>query len=165
METQTPREANTVLQGKPLEAYLNDHLAGSTGGLELARKMVHESNDVSERTILQDITREIEEERVILKDTLRALSCKESSAKKAAGWLAEKVAAVKLSPALHDPGLTRILELEALSTGVTGKRCLWQNLNLLRSKDERLEPFDFAALRRLAETQLARLDSLRERLV
>ncbi len=165
METQTSRQASTVLQGKPLEVYLNDHLAGSTGGLELVRKMVHESNDASERAVLEDIAREIEEERDILKDTIHVLSCKESSTKKAAGWLAEKVTALKLSPALHDPGLTRILELEALSTGVAGKRCLWQNLNLLRSKDERLEPFNYASLRRLAEEQLARLDSLRERLV
>jgi hypothetical protein len=165
METQATHDANSVLRGKPLETYLNDHLAGSTGGLELARKMVHESNDASERTVLEDIAREIEEERVILKDTIRVLSCKESSAKKVVGWLAEKAAAVKLNPALHDPGLTRILEFEALSTGVAGKRCLWQNLNLLRSKDERLEPFNYASLQRLAEAQLARLDSLRERLV
>lgn len=155
----------TALRGKQLEVYLNDHLAGSTGGLELARKMVQESNDERERSVLGVIANEIQEERDILKDTISALSCKENPIKKATGWLAERVAGLKLSPALHDPGLTRILEIEALSTGVAGKRCLWQNLSWLQAKDERLQRFDFADLKHLAETQLERLDSLRERLV
>jgi hypothetical protein len=115
--------------------------------------------------VLEDIVREIEEERDVLKDTMRSTECKESAAKKAAGWLTEKVAELKLSPSLHDPGLTRVLELEALTSGVAGKRCLWQNMNLLRAKDERLQKFDFAALRRLAESQMERLESLREELI
>jgi hypothetical protein len=156
---------DTALRGKQLEAYLNDHLAGSTGGLELARKMVRESDNPLERAVLEDIVREIEEERDVLKDTLQSVDGKESATKKAAGWLAEKVAELKLSPSLHDPGLTRVLELEALTSGVAGKCCLWQNLNLLRAKDQRLGKFDFAALRRLAESQLVRLESLREALI
>ncbi len=155
----------TALQGKHLETYLNDHLAGSTGGLELVRRMAREFDDTQERAVLEDIAREIEEERDVLKSTMRSLDCKESSAKKAAGWLADKVAELKLSPSLHDPELSRLLELEALSAGVAGKRCLWQNLSRVRERDERVRGFDYGALRRVAETQMERLDVLRQRLV
>lgn len=156
---------DTALQGKPLETYLNDHLAGSTGGLELVRRMARQSEDTQEKTVLEDIAREIEEERAVLKDTMRSLDCSESAAKKAAGWLLDKLSEVKLSPSLHDHDLARVLEFEALSAGVAGKRCLWKNLSLLRSKDERVQQFNYAALGRLAESQIERLDTLRERLV
>jgi hypothetical protein len=53
--------------------------------------------------------------------------------------------------------LSRLLELEGLETGVTGKRSLWQVLGRAFADDERVASFDFAALVARADEQLAGL--------
>jgi hypothetical protein len=102
---------------------------------------------------------------------LRALDVDRSPAKPAGAWLLEKVSRLKLNGQLrgYSP-LSRLLELEGLEMGITGKRSLWQVLGRAFAVDERVAGFDFAALMARADEQLAglrerRLATVREALV
>src|SRR5215210_7327065 len=59
--------------------------------------------------------------------------------------------------------LGRMLELEALITGVSGKLSLWRALKAIAPSDPRLDAAALAALERRAEAQLGRLHELRDR--
>jgi hypothetical protein len=102
---------------------------------------------------------------------LLGLSFHRSPAKPAGAWLLEKVSRLKLNGQLrgYSP-LSRLLELEGLEMGITGKRSLWQALGRAFADDERVAGFDFAALVARADEQLAglrdrRLAAVREALV
>jgi hypothetical protein len=87
------------------------------------------------------------------------VDARRSRFKPALAWSAEKVGRLKLNGQLtgYSP-LSRLLELEGLTIGVTGKRALWQSLADLAARDERLAGFDFPALVRRADAQLEGLE-------
>jgi hypothetical protein len=115
-----------------LGTYLNDHLAGSTLGVELAR-------------FLTEIEKEIEEDRETLKQIMDRVGVGQDKKKQAFGWVGEKLGRLKPNNRLfgYSP-LSRVIELEGLSLGIEGKRCLWQALNV--TNEPRLAEFDFEAL-------------------
>ena len=139
-----------------LDIYLNDHLAGATVGLALARRAAAENAGTSLGDFLEQLSREIAEDRETLEAVMARLDVDRSSAKPAAAWLMEKVGRLKLNGQLrgYSP-LSRLVELEALETGVTGKRCLWQALSQALLGDVRLQELDFSALIARAERELA----------
>ncbi|HSO97036.1 MAG TPA: hypothetical protein VLV81_13465 [Acidimicrobiia bacterium] len=76
-----------------------------------------------------EIVEEIAADRRTLIDLQRRLGAQRSGVKAGAGWLAQKLALVKLSPLMtRDPALSRFLELEALGLGIAGKVALWSAL-------------------------------------
>ena len=154
-----------------LDIYLNDHLAGSTLGVELSRRVASENRGSEYAAFLERLCREIVEDRRTLEEVLRALDVDRSPAKPPGAWLLEKVSRLKLNGQLrgYSP-LSRLLELEGLEMGITGKRSLWQALGRAFADDERVAGFDFAALVARADEQLAglrdrRLAAVREALV
>lgn len=138
-----------------LDIYLNDHLAGATLGVELSRRAASENEGTELGDFLQRLHREIAEDRGVLEGVMAALAVDSSPAKPAGAWLLEKAGRLKLNGQLrgYSP-LSRLAELEALQTGVTGKRSLWQALDRTFPGDERLARFDFDALIRRADEQL-----------
>jgi len=138
-----------------LDIYLNDHLAGATAGLELARRAARENAGTSLGDFLQQLTQEIAEDKATLETLMTRLDVDRSPAKPAGAWLLEKLGRLKLNGQLrgYSP-LSRLVELEALETGVTGKRCLWQALAHTLSDDVRLQQFDFPALIARADREL-----------
>jgi hypothetical protein len=143
--------------------YLNDHLAGATGGLELARR-AHGANRGTEfEAPLARLAAEIAEDRDALVDVMARLGVARDPVKVWAGWLAEKVARLKLNGRIagYSP-LSRVIELEALALGVEGNRALWRALAAEVAGDARLEGVDLAALGRRAERQRRLIE--RERL-
>jgi hypothetical protein len=143
-----------------LAVYLNDHLAGSLAGLELARR-ARDSNQGSElgRT-LDELATEIEAERATLREVMESLGIAVSRFKPAGAWLGEKLGRLKLNGQLRGySDLSRVVELEGLCLGVRGKRLLWQALE--QSAGPALPEFDFAALGAQAEAQAADLDTAR----
>jgi hypothetical protein len=126
----------------PLSIYLNDHLAGSAAGVELARRM----GDAA-------LTKEIEEDRETLVDVMRRLEVDTDEARQALAWIGEKALRVKPGGRLHD--------LEALSLGVEGKRLLWEALRHARADDPRLDGIDLAALSARAQSQRSRVEDQR----
>jgi hypothetical protein len=113
-----------------LATYMNDHLAGSTAGRELARRLAA-SNRGSERfgPPTEQLAREVQEDREALLAMMGALEVGVDRAKVVAGWAAEKVGRVKLNGRLfsYSP-LSRLLELEGLTLGVRGKLAIWEAL-------------------------------------
>lgn len=143
-----------------LTTYLNDHFAGSTGGLDLARRAA-ESNDGTELgTVLARVAAEIEEDRAVLRSVIDTLDAQPNPAKAAVAWAGEKAARLKPNDQMtgYSP-LSRMIELEGLSLGIEGKRLLW--LVLAERDDPRLEAFDFAELARRAERQRDELEPFR----
>lgn len=143
-----------------LAIYLNDHLAGSTVGVELARR-ARGANEGSELGQLLDrLVREIEEDRDTLGAVMDAVGAGRDSLKKAAAWIGEKGGRMKLNGQLigYSP-LSRLVELEGLSLGIEGKSRLWAMLRELA--DPRLSSFDFEALSQRAERQRSELEPFR----
>ena len=144
---------------KLLSTYLNDHLAGSTVGVELARRAAGSNEGTDLGAFLSRLATEIEEDRDTLLAIMDRLGVKKDRAKVAAGWAGEKVGRLKPNNRLfgYSP-LSRVIELEGLALGVEGKRSLWQVLAELR--EPRLAEFDFDAL---LERARAQRDQLQER--
>jgi hypothetical protein len=116
-----------------LAIYLNDHLAGATGGVELARRL-RDSNeqDAIFGEPLRRVCEEIEADRAALERIIERLGYSRSTIKPAGAWVAEKLGRLKLNGQLrgYSP-LSRLLELEGLLIGITGKIGLWQTLGEL----------------------------------
>ena len=138
---------------KYLPIYLNDHYAGSTLGVELAKRAAKNSADNAEfGPPLATLATEIDEDRDALKRIMGRLDVSEDRIKASIFWLGEKVGRLKPNgELLHFSPLSRVVELEGLHIGITGKLAMWEALRQLFG--ERLESFDFGALVERAESQ------------
>jgi cell division protein FtsB len=121
-----------------LEIYLNDHLAGACGGVELARRLrASNRDDAVFGETLSRVCAEIEADRTVLEQVIEELGYSRSKVKPAAAWLAEKLGRLKLNGQLHGYSpLSRLIELEGLLIGITGKIGLWQTLTELGAGED-----------------------------
>jgi hypothetical protein len=146
--------------GELLAIYLNDHLAGATLGVELARRLRTSNEDDPEfGPVLTEVCAEIEADRETLKAVMDRLGAGQSKLKPLAASLGERLGRLKLNGRLwgYSP-LSRLDELELLQIGVVGKRRLWRALEHTRASD--LPDFDLGALAGRATEQLGRLEAL-----
>jgi hypothetical protein len=119
-----------------LGIYLNDHLAGATAGLELAKRVLQATEGTDLGTFMRRLVEEIEEDRETLRNVMAEVDAGEDRLKVAGGWIAEKLGRLKLNgEILGESPLSRVLELESLSLGVEGKRLMW--VALLHARTER----------------------------
>ena len=130
-----------------LGVYLNDHLAGSAAGTELAEKL-RDNNQGSELgNVAAALHRDISQDRASLEELMGRLDIERHPVKEAAGWLLERLSRLRLNPALTGSAdLTRLMETEALSLGIEGKLALWLALKSVAASDERLAATDFDRL-------------------
>jgi hypothetical protein len=144
-----------------LAIYLNDHLAGSTGGVELARRTRSSNEGTQFGAPLAEICREIEGDRETLEAVMEELEVGRSRLKPALGRLGEKLARLKPNGQVrgYSP-LSRVVELEGLVLGITGKLRLWRLLDELVGKDAAA---DFPALIARAEEQRTAVEALQLR--
>jgi hypothetical protein len=145
-----------------LDVYLNDHLAGATGGIELCRRARRENAGTDLGAFLGGLLEEIVEDRRALEEITVRLGADRSPLKPAAAWALEKAGRLKLNGQLrgYSP-LSRLVELEALQAGVSAKRSLWQTLRAAFPDDKRLRGLDLDALIERAERQMTGLESQR----
>ena len=143
-----------------LSIYLNDHFGGATGGYELAKRAAGANEDNEYGAALNQLVEELESERETLRALIEELGYSVDPLKAGAGWVAEKFGRLKLNGSLlsYSP-LSRLIELEGLTIGVTGKLSMWRNLRA--SIGPNVASVDLDALITQAESQLARLDPLR----
>ena len=129
---------------KLLGIYLNDHLAGSTAGLELAKRAASSNEGTRLGDFLEGLVTEIESDRETLKAMMDHLGVGQDRIKVPAAWAAEKVGRLKPNGQLtgYSP-LSRVVELEGLALGVTGKLGLWR---ALAATGEDLSSFDLEGL-------------------
>lgn len=149
-----------VIERRLLAIYLSDHLAGATGGVELARRARASNRGTKLGKALEQVCAEIEADRATLERVIERLGVKRNRPKVAGAWVAEKLGRLKLNGRLtgYSP-LSRLVELELLHIGITGKIQLWQALDETRSAE--LAQFDFPGLVKRAESQRARVERLR----
>ena len=141
-----------------LGIYLNDHLAGSTAGVELIKRAAREHASAELGVFLRTLASELEEDREALRTLMRELGVREQRAKVALGWTAEKLGRLKLNGhVLSRSPLTPLVELEGLALGVFGKRQMWLALAELPLGDDVR-----GRCRQLAERAQHQLDRLEE---
>ncbi len=147
-----------------LATYLNDHLAGATVGIELARRSANSNRGTRYGRPLTKLADEIAEDRRSLVEIMRALGVRVDPVKVLGAWGAEKVGRLKLNGRLvgYSP-LSRVVEIEALALGVRGKMALWQALQRLEL--DGLDGPTVKALEARAERQLKVLEQNRLRAV
>src|SRR5215207_4178342 len=120
--------------------YLNDHLAGSTAGLELFRRAARSNSGPEIGAELAALTAEIEEDRTALITMMRTLGVPRRQYKVALGWAGEKVGRFKLNGRLVSRSpLSLLVEVEALRLGVEGKALGWRVLRSMAANDPRLD--------------------------
>jgi hypothetical protein len=148
-----------------LASYLNDHLAGAVAGHELALRAAASNRGNEYGPALDGIVREIEEDAEALKDLMDRLGVQRDRVKLALGWAGEKVGRLKLNgQVLGYSPLSRLIELEGLVLGVSGKLALWQALRkVFGGDDPRLRGIDFEDLVERARKQRRTLERLRRR--
>lgn len=149
---------------KLLRIYLSDHLAGSAGGLRLAKR----ARDSNARTplgkFLGRLAKEIEEDRAALLSVMERLGVRPDPWKEIAVRVAETLGRAKLNGRItsYSP-LSRLQELELLSLGVAGKAALWRALCEVQPKLPQIADTDFEALIARAEMQRTELEDHRLR--
>ena len=152
--------------GEPglLGIYLNDHLAGATGGAALARRLADAERNRPGGDVLTRLADEIEEDRSALLEMMAALDVPVRRYKTVAAWVAERVARFKPNGHLLSRSpLSRVVELEAMRLGVEGKAAGWRTLRVRAERDPRLDAARLDALITRARTQIDDLERLRVR--
>jgi hypothetical protein len=146
-----------------LEIYLQDHFAGATAGLELAKRSAKANQGHRQfGGPLQRLASEIGEDREALRRIMATLQVEPDRIKTALFWAGEKAGRLKPNGQLrgYSP-LSRLVEIEGLISGVCGKLSLWRVLLDVQSGDPRLDEAKLTELANRAEDQLSRLHALR----
>jgi hypothetical protein len=149
---------------KLLRVYLQNHLAGATAGVELARRVRRENEGTAYGEPLAKLADDIEADRRSLEGVMGDLGFGADRVKNLAFWAGEK--AGRLIPNGQLTGyspLSRVIELEGLSIGVMGKRSLWHTLRDLADSEPKLDADRLTRLTERAEQQLETLQDLRTR--
>ncbi len=144
---------------RALAIYLRDHLAGSAGGVSLARQLARGAGSEAERSEMEGIAADIEADRRSLLALMERLEIKPSRVKQAGAWLGERLGRVKLNASKPD---RRVLQYEAMIMGVTGKLELWRSLGRVEGDGgpPALKAGELGSLEGRAEDQLRRLEKL-----
>jgi hypothetical protein len=146
-----------------LGAYLNDHLAGATGGSALARRIARTHED-DEAGPLHRLAADVEEDRTALLSQMERLGVRPRPDKALLARVAEVLGRAKPNGSLlHRTPLTPVFELEMMALGVVGKAAGWRSLLAVAARDERLDSSELENLVARAEAQVATLEALRVR--
>lgn len=146
---------------KLLAIYLADHHAGSTAGIELARRAARHNAGTRIGMVLDDVVREIAADRRSLEQLMEALDVHSSPVKRTLAFLSERAARLKTNGRLftYSP-LSRVVELETLALGILGKLALWEGLAELPAM-QGIAGLDFTDLAGRARSQHAAVEECR----
>jgi hypothetical protein len=145
-----------------LTEYLNDHLAGSVGALELLDRLIETYEGKPLEKFFRDLRADIGDDQEELKQLIQKLGAEEGAVRKAGAWIAEKLSRPKIDledGSKNDPGL--FLALEALVLGITGKRSLWRALHAASRTMPELARLDYSRLENRAIDQCERVEARR----
>jgi hypothetical protein len=146
---------------KPLTIYLQDHLAGSTVGVNLARRFAESNAGTPAGSTLAQVAAEIEADRETLLGLMTQLGVHPSRAKNAAAWMAERLSRLKPNGRVRgEPDMQRLHELETLSLGIAGKLSLWEALRVV-PEAEATAGVHLAELEARARSQRERVETER----
>jgi len=145
-----------------LTNYLNDHLAGSVGALELLDRLIETYQGKPVANFLQKLRGDIHDDQEQLKELIQKLGVEESAVRKAGAWIAEKLSRARIQLDESTGGETGLfLALEALILGITGKRSLWRALQAASRTMPQLARLDYTGLEKRAIEQCERVEAKR----
>ena len=145
-----------------LNNYLNDHLAGSVGALELLDRLIDTYREKPLEHFFRNLRDDIHHDQEQLKELMQKLGAEESAVRKAGAWVAEKLSRAKIELTEEAEGeIGLLLALEALVLGITGKRSLWRALQSASRTVPQLARMDYAGLENRAIEQCERVEAKR----
>ncbi|MEP7764275.1 hypothetical protein [Sanguibacter sp. 25GB23B1] len=116
---------------KLLSVYMNDHLAGATGGVHRVRRMSEVYGGTPLGEPLKQIADELVEERAWLTAQIERLGLGVSTYKVVGAALGEHIARLKPNGRVSRTSpLSALLELEILRSALRGKESGWQTLRV-----------------------------------
>lgn len=141
--------------------YVNDHRAGASGGTRLAHRLAASNTPGPYAERLRDLANSISADTAELDAIREAWGVEGGDVKRLGALVLERVGRLKLNGHIlsYSP-LSRILEIEALMSGVQAKRQLWRSLRSLTATHPALAEFDLALLEERGDEQLAALEDL-----
>ena len=146
---------------KQLAGYLNDHLAGSVGAIELLDHLINEQSGQRLEKFLVDLRDDIGRDQEVLRDLIQKLDLGESAVRKAGAWLAEKLGEAMLLAGNEIGGLGLLQALEVLALGICGKELLWRALQTVEANLSQLQGIDLERLEQRAREQFERVEKER----
>lgn len=145
-----------------LEIYLNDHLAGASAGMRLARRVAGAQRNGPFGRELEAIAGQIAEDRAALLGIMRDVSVTPRAVYAWTGRVAELVGRLKPNGRLvRRAELSDLVELEAMRLGVVGKLQGWAALAVAAESDPRLDGERLRALESRAKSQADMLEGMR----
>jgi hypothetical protein len=142
--------------------YCNDHLAASTGGIELVRRMLGEHRTTDYEQPLEQLLGELREEKASLEAMMRGLGFPVRRYKLAAVWAGEKLARLKLNGRLLQRSpLSDLVEFEFLASAVRAKRSGFETLRTAAEVEPRLPKAELDRLIGQADRQFEWLSHAR----
>lgn len=122
-----------------LALYLNDHLAGATGGTALARRLARNHRGTEFEGPTSRLADDVEADRQALLQFMSALDIQPRRAKQVLATLAERIGRLKVNGTLvRRSPLSSVIEFEAMRLGVEGKTDAWQALRRVADHEPRL---------------------------
>jgi hypothetical protein len=144
---------------KDLSIYLNDHLAGSIGAIQMLEDLIETYRGNPLEHFLKALSADVQSDQRELKRLMKALDIEESKVRKAGAWMAEKASRLKLRvPDSGEPNLALLQSLETLSLGIMGKRLLWRTLGAAIGAIVQAIGLDLGRLERRAAEQFERVE-------
>lgn len=145
-----------------LGIYLNDHMAGAVGALELARRLLAAEGQGAAAEFMGRLVSELDEDRSELQGLMDRLGIVRNPLKTRAAWAAEKVGRLKLNGRLiRRSPLSLVEEVEVLELGVEGKLAMWRALREIQARDDRFKDLDVQRLIDRATRQRDELERIR----
>ncbi|HVF52924.1 MAG TPA: hypothetical protein VNC78_04870 [Actinomycetota bacterium] len=143
---------------KYLGIYLNDHLAGSVAGIELAKRIRGENEGTPLGEFLAEVIPVIEEDQQTVILIMEELGVARSPIKAPVAWVAERLGRLKLNGELtgYSP-LSRVVELEGLLMGVQGRASLWKRLASVPIFEGPIASIDPVALAARADENISQI--------
>ena len=141
-----------------LRTYLHDHTAGAEQAVQLLGALSENHSGTALAVFANDLLPQIEQDLRVLEDIARRFQGI-FQIKQVAGWLAEKLIRLKLSPLAS--AFNTFETLEYLSLGILGKRALWQTLQVVSGQHAELQELDFSTLIARAEAQYETANAVR----
>jgi hypothetical protein len=149
-----PGTVPAMIDRKLFGIYLQDHHAAATAAVELARRARSSNDGTAYGDFLAGLADEIDADRRALESIMDDLGVGPDRAKETVAWVGEKLGRLKPNGRLtgYSP-LSRLVELEVLTLGVTGKLALWRTLGQLAEELPELDGDYLARLAAGAEAQ------------
>ena len=144
-----------------LAAYLNEHLFGSTAGLDLFRRVARSHRGTQLGDKLQRLADEVETDRDALLSIMADLDVTPSRLRVLVGHTVERLGRLKPNgTVIRRSPLTDLLEVEALRVAVQAKTTGWEVLREVSPREPRLSRDKISHLLDRADAQRERLAEL-----